>query len=269
MTDREPIPTFKDKWDRITFLLHSYRLWIGLFTTAGLVALIYIQPTIPVPPEVIAAIGGFALIGVGALPVGFKIGRWLRGFRAVEVYHFNAPQGEIEKYYVPPAVWENKTVKNAEPWPVNDGTAWAVREYEWVEATETLVVDGCWLADAADPALAYKKTHMEEMHTFLLDTYQIISQLRGRFSRMAMDVERQTVNAVHEAQEKGTTLNRTAIKEIWNDAAEELRDVIPDDHPELDEIEEINEERSPEPDATKEVPRDQMTPKANGGPRDE
>ena len=260
MTDREPIPTFADKWDRLTFLLHSYRLFLSLSIIVVIGLLVWFKPQIDVPPEYVAAVGGFVIIGVPAIPAGFIIARWLRGFRAVNVYHVNAVDDVVRKYHVPPAVWDNKTVDGPDPWPVNEGDGWAVREFQYIEATGTLVVRGCWLRDAADDALMTDKTHMMEMHGFLLEAFQSVCRLRAKFSTMSVNIERQAINAVHEAQERGKTLERDAIKAIWDEATEELEDAIPDDNPELETIEDLEGYRTPDrPD----LDRDQMTPDPN------
>lgn len=237
--DREPIPTFADKWDRLTYLLHSYRVLLSLAALAGVSALIYFRPTVSLNPKHVAAIGSWALLGIGCFPVGFYLARWLRRYRAVTVYHVNSVDDVLQKWYVPPAIWDEKTVKgDGDPWPVNDGDDYAVREFDWMEATDSLVVEGCWLSEsAADNVLMTDKSHMEDIHDFLLDAYRVLGQVRGRVSRMGMNVEQRTINAVHEAQEKGTTLERDGIKEVWEQAAGDLDEAMPSDPPEVDDIE--------------------------------
>lgn len=228
--DREPIPTFADNKDRLVYLLHSYRVLISLGLLVSLGLLIYFKPKIPVSPTVTAALGAFVLVGIGAIPAGWYVARWLRRYRAVTVFHVNAVDDIIQKHYVPPAVWDDKTVKTYQPWPVNDGDAWAVREYEWMDATETLVVEGCYLSkSAADDVLMTDKSHMEDIHSHLLEAYRVLGQMRGRISRMGMDVERQVFNAIHEAQEAGTTLERDGIKQVWDEVTEDFDDAMPDD----------------------------------------
>lgn len=258
--DREPFPTFRNKWDRITYLLGQFRFWIALAVIVAMGALLYFRPTVDVKDWQVAAIGAYILIFVASLPLALKFAEWLRRYRYVEVHHVNAVDDTIEKWLVPPAVWENKTVDGDDPWPVNDQSAWGVREFDWYESTDSLVVEGSWLRAAADDALATEKAHMEEMHDFLLDVYQIVGKLRGRFSRMSMDVERKTVNAVHEAQERGKMMDRTAVKNVWEDAAGEIEDTIPDDHPDMDDLADAADGDLP-PAENRETPRDQMTPK--------
>jgi hypothetical protein len=260
--DREPIPTFADKWDRLTYLLHSYRVLVSLGALAGVAALLYFRPTFEMDPKHVAAIGSWALLGIGCFPVGFYGARWLRRYRAVTVFHINSVDDVIQKWHVPPAIWDAKTVKGeGNPWDVNDGDAYAVREFEWMEATDTLIVEGCWLSEsAADNVLMTDKSHMEDIHDFLLDAYRVLGQVRGRISRMGMDVEKRTINAVHEAQEKGATLERDGIKEVWEDAADDLDEAMPSDPPEGHDIE-LDGFR-PEPDESERA-HDQVTDSAD------
>jgi len=167
----------------------------------------------------------------------------------------------LEKYYVPPAIWEEKTVADdRKPWPVNDGDAYAVRKFDWYDSTETLVVEGTWMSEsAADDLLMTDKSHMEDIHAFLLDAYRALGKFRGRWDRMAMQVEKQTINAVHEAQEKGRSLNAETIQQVWADVAEEIDDEMPSDPPTVDNL----DTNGHQPDADlneQDVPRDQVTP---------
>ena len=263
--DREPIPTFSDKWDRLVYLLDSYKVLVSLAVVVTIGALVWFRPQIDLPPWSIAAFGAWVLVGIGALPAGFYVARWLRRYRAVEVHHINAVDDTVQKYHVPPAVWDEKTVANeTKPWPVNDGDAYAVREFDWFESTNTLVVEGCWLSDsAADDALMTDKSHMEDIHSFLLDAYRVLGQLRGRWSRMGMQVEKRTINAVHEAQEKSQTLERDDIKQIWEESAAEIDDEMPDDPPVPDDVE-LDGYRTGRDLDDQDVPLDQVTPRENG-----
>jgi len=48
----------------------------------------------------------------------------------------HAVEDVVEKHNVPPEIWQNKTVEGPDPYPVNGGSAWAVREYEWLDDVE-------------------------------------------------------------------------------------------------------------------------------------
>lgn len=258
--DREPFPTFANWKDRAVYLLASYKFLISAAIVVGIALLLWYKPQVDVPPGLLAAFGAWVLVGVFAGPGGFYIARWLRRYRAVTVFHINGVDDDVEKYYVPPAVWDEKTVaRDRKPWPVNDGDAYAVREFDWFESTDTLVVEGCWLSDsAADDVLMTDKSHMEDIHDFLLDAYRVLGQVRGRWSRMAMQVEKRTINAVHEAQEKGRTLERDEIKQIWDESEADLNDSMPDDPPSMDDV--TLDGYRPESDLDDlEIDRDQVT----------
>lgn len=246
--DREPIPTFQDRWDRLTWLLHSYRFWIGTAVVAIVAALAYFRPTLDVPPEVPALIGAFVLVGIPGIPAGFYFGRWLRRYRAVTVYHVNAVDDVIEKWYVPPALWDEKRVDEVDPYPVNDSDDYAVREFDYYEGLDQLVVRGVWMEGAQDDQLFTKKGQVEEIHKFLLDGYEAIAKIRGRISRMAMDVQRRTITALAEAQEKGKMIDQDAVEDVWKQASENIEDELPDTPPKLDPGDDLDGYRTPEHD---------------------
>ena len=246
--DREPIPTFQDKWDRLTWLLHSYRFWIGTAAVLGFAALVYFRPTVDIPASYTAAIGAFVLVGIAGIPAGFYFGRWLRRYRAVDVYHINAVDDVIEKWHVPPAMWDEKRVDEVDPYPVNDGDAYAVREFDYYEGLDQLVVRGVWLEGAQDDQLFTAKGQLEEIHEFLLDGYEAIAKIRGRISRMAMDVQRETITALAEAQEKGKMIEQDSVEQIWQEASENIEEELPDSPPKLDPDTDLDGYRTPEHD---------------------
>lgn len=246
--DREPIPTFQNKWDRVTWLLHSYRFWIGTAVVGGVAALAYFRPTIDLPPEWSAAVGAFVLIAIPGIPTGFYFGRWLRRYRAVTVYHINSVDDVLQKYYVPPALWDEKTIDEVDPYPVNDGDDYAVREFDYYEGLGELVVRGVWLEGAQDYELLTSKGQLEDIHTFLLDGYAAISKVRDRISRMAMDVQRRTITAMAQAQEKGKMIDQESVEAVWKDASENIEEELPDTPPKLGPDDDLDGYRTPEHD---------------------
>ena len=78
-----------------------------------------------------------------------------------------------------------------------------------------------------------------------------------------MQVEKRTINAVHEAQEKSQTLERDDIKQIWEESAAEIDDEMPDDPPVPDDVE-LDGYRTGRDLDDQDVPLDQVTPRENG-----
>ncbi|MBX0325582.1 hypothetical protein EGH21_21390 [Halomicroarcula sp. F13] len=219
-----PAPTFQNNRDRLTYLLAEYKFLVGgMFVGAiGLVA--YYQPQAPTLPTWIPAVlVGWLVFAIPCYLVGAKIARWLRQRNWVEVHHVNAVDDTVEKYYVPPAVWQEKEIPDdaPDPYPINGGRAWAVREYEYLEDVDQLRVKGVWLEGCQDTELMTSKKQMQDIHGWLIDRAEELAAIRGRWSRGAVELQQKPVTADAEANERGQMIQKTAAKDTFGDLIED------------------------------------------------
>ncbi|RQG94075.1 hypothetical protein [Natrarchaeobius chitinivorans] len=216
--------TFGSWSDRLTYIAAEGQLVVlGVLVSLG-AALVWIRPSIPgIPPIVYGWLAALLLLGPPLLALFVTGARWLRNRRMVEVYHINGVTDEREKYYVEPGVWDEKTVEGPSPYRCNDNEAFEVREFDWHEDTETLVVTGCFFSRLADSKLTTVKAMLEDVHGDLIRTAIAYNRLRGRISKMGVEIERDSINAQAEADERGLMTQKTSVKERF-EAAEDDAD---------------------------------------------
>ncbi len=207
-------------------------LLTGTFSLA-LILWLY-QPSLPgVPPIVIGWMASALLFGPAVFGFFVWLIKWLRTRNMIPVHHINGVEDIREKYYVEPEVWSKKTVEGPSPYRVNGEEAFEVREFEWFPDTETLVVTGCYQSNMADSKLVTLKAMLEDIHGDLIEDSIALNKLRGRISKMGVQIEHDTINFQAEADERGLMGAKTSVKERFEAArkeadewdSDEIRDV--------------------------------------------
>ncbi|OVE84324.1 hypothetical protein [Natronolimnobius baerhuensis] len=211
--------TFSSWRDRFTYLAAEAQiLLLGVLFSLG-AALVIFRPSLPAVPPIAIGIFASALLFGPAL-FGFFV--WLvkkiRERRMVTVHHINGVTDTREKWYVEPKIWQNKTVEGPSPYTVNDGSDFEVREFEWHEDTETLIVRGCYFSQMADSKLITIKAMLEDIHGDLVEEFLAANRLRGRISKMGLQIQKDVVNEEAEADERGMMNPKTAVKTRFDDA---------------------------------------------------
>ncbi|MCU4750965.1 hypothetical protein OB919_03035 [Halobacteria archaeon AArc-curdl1] len=226
--------TFGSTADRVTYVLaESQLIALGIMVSLG-AALIWIRPSIPgVPPIVFGWFAALLLLGPPLAALFVTGARKLRNRHMVNCHHINGVTDDREKYYVEPEVWANKTVEGPSPYVVNDGEAFEVREFEWLEDTGDLIVTGCYQSNMADSKLVTLKAMLEDIHNDLIEDSIALNKLRGRISKMGVEIENDTINYHAEADERGLMGAKTSVKDRFEAArkeadkwdSDEIRDV--------------------------------------------
>ncbi|MEA5386924.1 hypothetical protein VB773_13220 [Haloarculaceae archaeon H-GB2-1] len=215
-------PTFATNRDRLTYLLGEYKLLVTGLLLGGLALVAYYRPEFPTLPVWVPAVAvGWLLLGVPCYLVGLKIARWLRTRNWVEVHHVNAVEDTVEKWVVPPEMWREKEVDGPDPYPVNGGSAWAVRDFEYLDDLDRLEVRGVWLEGCQDTQLMTSKKQMQDIHGWLIDRAEELAAIRGRWSRGAVELQQKLINAESEALERGLMVTKTAAKDTFGDLIED------------------------------------------------
>lgn len=93
-----------------------------------------------------------------------------------------------------------------------------VREFEWHDDTETLIVRGCYFSQMADSKLITIKAMLEDIHGDLVEEFLAANRLRGRISKMGLQIQKDVVNEEAEADERGMMNPKTAVKTRFDDA---------------------------------------------------
>jgi len=226
--------TFGDWKERITYVVAEAQLLVFAVLFSLGVAILWIQPSVPgIPPVVFGWFAALILLGPPLIAIFVTGARKLRDRRMTTVYHINGVDDVRKKYYVEPELWSQKTVEGPSPYVYNDGDAFEVREFTHHEDIGELVVRGCYMSQMADSKLVTTKTMLEDIHGDLVEAFLELNQLRGRISKMGLQIQGDVINEEAEADERGLMNPRTAVKDRFESAKEdaaasdddEIRDV--------------------------------------------
>ncbi|MFC6716264.1 hypothetical protein ACFQGT_07835 [Natrialbaceae archaeon GCM10025810] len=227
--------------DRFAYLLAEAQLLvIGVMFSIG-VLIMWFRPQFPgIPPIVHGWFAALMLFGPPLFGLFVTGARKLRQRNMVEVYHINGVDDVRKKYYVEPGVWSEKTVEGPSPYRVNDEGSFEVREFDWYPdqgEDGTLIVTGCYFSQLSDSKLVTVKAMLEDIHGQLIETAIAYNKLRGRISRMGVEIERDVVNFQAEADERGLMGRKTAVKERFEAAETDAKEWDSDEIKDLGEYE--------------------------------
>ncbi|SER75359.1 hypothetical protein [Natrinema salaciae] len=220
--------TFANWKDRITYIVAEAQLLVFAVLFSVGIAILWIRPSVPgIPPIVFGWFAAAILLGPPLIAIFVTGARKLRNRRMETVYHINGVDDTRRKLYVAPEVWKEKTVEGPSPYHCNDGDAFEVREFTYHEDTDQLVVRGCYFSQLADSKLVTIKAMLEDVHGDLVDAFLEYNRLRGRISKMGLEIQRDVINEEAEADERGLMNPRTAVKDRFEAAKDdaEARDV--------------------------------------------
>ncbi|GAA0665378.1 hypothetical protein ACFQDG_02960 [Natronoarchaeum mannanilyticum] len=239
--------TFGGWSDRLTYILAEGQLLVaGLAVSFGIV-LLWFKPSLPgIPPIAGGIFAALLLLGPPLTGLFVTGARALRNRNMVTVYHINGQTDTRKKYYVEPGAWAEKTVEGPSPYLCNDGEAFEVREFNWFEDTGQLTVRGCYMSQMADSKLVTTKAMLEDVHGDLVEAYLELNRLRGRISKMGLEIQSDVINEEAEADERGLMNPKTAVKERFEDAKADAEE---DDFEEIQDIGGYVEEYAEEHDA--------------------
>ncbi|SEQ03783.1 hypothetical protein [Natrinema salaciae] len=228
--------TFANWKDRITYVVAEAQLLVFAVLFSVGVAILWIRPSVPgIPPIVFGWFAAAILLGPPLIAIFVTGTRKLRNRRMETVYHINGVDDTRRKLYVAPEVWKEKTVEGPSPYHCNDGDAFEVREFTYHEDTDQLVVRGCYFSQLADSKLVTIKAMLEDVHGDLVDAFLEYNRLRGRISKMGLEIQRDVVNEEAEADERGLMNPRTAVKDRFEAAKSNAEDS------DIDEIKDISQ----------------------------
>ncbi|WIV67102.1 hypothetical protein [Natrialbaceae archaeon AArc-T1-2] len=228
--------TFGGWSDRLTYIAAEGQLVVfGVLVSLG-VALIWWRPSLPgIPSIVYGWLAALLLLGPPLLALFVTGARKLRNRNMVAVHHINGVDDTRRKLYVAPELWNQKTVEGPSPYPVNDGDAFEVREFDHHGDTGDLVVRGCYFSQLADSKLVTTKAMLEDVHGDLVDAFLEYNRLRGRISKMGLEIQRDVVNEEAEADERGLMNPRTTVKDRFEAAKKDAEER------DLDEIKDVTD----------------------------
>ena len=245
----ETSATFGGWSDRLTYLLAEGQLIaLGVLFSLG-AAIIYLRPSIPgIPPIFFGWFAALLLLGPPLLGLFVTGVRKLRQRRMIEVHHINGVDDVRQKYYVAPEVWAEKNVEGPSPYVVNDGDAFEVREFDYAEEISQLTVTGCYMSELADSNLVTIKAMLEDVHGDLVEAFLEYNRLRGRISKMGLQIQSDVINEEAEADERGLMNPRTSVKKRFEAAKKDAEEKATEEIQDVDGYEErYFDEHAPAP----------------------
>jgi len=242
--------TFASWRDRLTYIVAEAQVLVGGVLVSTAVAIIWLRPEIPgVPPIVVGWVATLLLLG----PPVFGFFVWLihkiRTRNMVEVHHVNAVEDVITKYYVEPEIWREKKIDGPNPYPVNGNAGWAVREFEYMHDLGELHVRGVWLEEVEDTRLLTSKSHMESIYSKLTESHIALKIFRDSVSEFGADIQGRIINRSAEARERGVMLDKSAVKDVFEDFEADVRDLGADDLPTLEPEADGADPEAPDPES--------------------
>lgn len=215
----ETSTTFGGWRDRLTYILAEAQLLVGGLMVSLAVAFLWFRPELPgIPPWVGGTAAAILLLGPFLFAFFMSLISRLRTRHWETVYHVNGVTDEREKYLVSPEVWSEKVVEGPSPFRCNDEDAYEVREFEYQEDVGRLVVRGCYMSQLADSKLVTTKAMLEDVHGDFVDAYLELNRLRGRISKMGLEIQADVVNEEAEADEYALMNPRSAVKDRFERA---------------------------------------------------
>ena len=224
----EPAPTFRNKWDRVTFLLAEYKYPLSVMTLAGAVWAVWATPQLPEIPDSVAA-GALASF-VLALPTYFF-------GNVVAKYLYPGPDrvtvgiadpGTNSVYQVKsvhPEAWASKTVVGAPPFTPDEGVDYVVTRFNFYEEIGEIEVRGCEQADL-EPGLAWENaTRVDELYEHHHGVRRAFSQLKATVLRYGTEIHDPTLMKEMAEQEDAALAPGVSVTSMIEEMEEEVEDL--------------------------------------------
>jgi len=111
---------------------------------------------------------------------------------------------------------------------------------------DELRVKGVWLSECEDTKLYTSKSHMEAIYGKLTESHIALNIMRDSINELGADIQRRIINATSEARERGTMIDKSAVKSVFEDFEENITGTTDTDLPNL-EVEAVVDDAIPEP----------------------
>ena len=240
--------TFGSWRDRLTYIVAEAQILVAGIMVSAAIALIWFRPTIPgVPAIVMGWVAALLLLGPPVFGFFVWLIRKIRIRNMVEVHHVNGRTDTLKKFYVEPEMWREKKVDGPSPYPVNGESAWAVQEFEELDDLGAIRVRGLWLEETSDVNLLTSKSHMDAIYSKLTESHIALKVFRDSVSEFGADIQGRLINKMAEARERGKMMDKSAIKDVFEDFEEDVKDLGADDLPTLEPEADGADPLAPEP----------------------
>jgi hypothetical protein len=273
-------PTFKNNWDRLTYITANAQFLVAATTVAVGVGIWHFNVQIPsVPRNILRLIAGGMVLYPPCIWAGLVIGRWLRNRRYQRVFVVDMTERRIEDWFFPPATWAEKTVDGPQPSWVNDGEDALVQELEYTADYPDsewghVRVEGVEKPAAEDAKLLQSPgTHGERLYDELLEDHLRLTYLEQSLDYLANELTSDIVTRITWAKQQGTHISPDSVQEIVSDFKEDIQEYTADDLTDLSEEDVDRNQKpglpagpttNPDGDTTNVGAKDGMQPRSEG-----
>jgi len=227
----QPMPTFADNRDRLTYLLSEYRIPLTVTFLAAGIWVIWAQPQLPEPPD--AAVGfmtAWILLAFPAFIVARKTAQWLYSPDWVDVGICDPGETVIyDGKKVPPDVWEDKTVVGSRPLQPDEGMYdYIVTRFNWYDDISELEVRGVERSDMGPAEALENATRVDEYYEHMHSVRRKYARLKATVARTATEIHDSATMSMIEEREKAELVPGVSVTDELEKAAEKAETDIPD-----------------------------------------
>ena len=226
----EPMPTFANNRDRLTYLLSEYRIPLSVMVLSGGLWAVWAQPQFPEPPA--AAVEFFTawiLLALPAFVVCRKVVSWLYSPDWVNVGICDPGENVIyDGKKIPPEVWDEKTVVGSRPLQPDEGMFdYIVTRFNWYEDIEELEVRGVERTDMGPGEALENATRVDEYYEHMHEVRRRYARLKATVARTATEIHDAATMSMIEEREKAELVPGVSVTAELDKAAERA-DEIPE-----------------------------------------
>lgn len=222
----EPLPTFANDRDRLTFLLARYRVPLSITILAAGVWVAWASPDLPSIPDKWADVAvAAALLALPLYAVGLKIGNWV--IPSPHLWVGIADPGTNSIYdgrAVHPDIWAEKTVTGPPPLDVRDKDGCfdvVVTRFNWYEEIGEIEVRG--VEEQMDPATLWEsRERVDELYEHHHAVRRAYSRMKGTIGRYATELHDAVLMQEMAANEDAQLSPDVSVTSIIEDMEEEV-----------------------------------------------
>ena len=226
----EPMPTFADNRDRITYLLSEYRIPLSVMILASGFWAAWASPQLPQLPEAAMDFAtAWFLLALPSFVVCRKIVSWLYAPEWINVGICDPGETIIyDGKKVPPDVWDAKTVVGSRPLQPDDGMFdFIVTRFNWYDDIDELEVRGVERADMGPAEALENATRVDEYYEHMHEVRRRYARLKATVARTATEIHDSATMSMIEEREKAELIPGVSVTAELDKAAERA-DEIPD-----------------------------------------
>lgn len=220
-------PTFGSRWDRVTYLLSEYSLWIGITVVGALIIHAREDARLPTPPEWLAEMAvPVVLLAIPLYFIWTNIAKRVIARIGIRVIEHNGPAEDDQAYLVPPKTWETRDTGTLDAYQPQGGDVYHVSEFEWMDDTGTLRIEGEWPEAAAPSDVYASQRKWDRVYTDLLEQLMKAKAIEATIEEVSVDIYDQSYSEHLELTEAGRLPEAVKPAEKMRELGDQIEDTL-------------------------------------------